>query len=504
MIQNRLFIVFLLTLIVINIITIYLSIFILYSRYLFLKIGHDTTVHLQKVINTMNLRPFVSSEMFGCASHHWDLTLILFFGPLLKIFNNPLPVIFSPILGYLTSIIIFLLFYFIDRKYVLIAFLCSLAYLFNEYIILRGLGADYADSILFTIFFSFSILLFTKKRYDLALIPMFLSYNVNLETIPYQSLLFFSTILFFFNKKMDNIEKRAFIKYTIFTMIYILLFHFLLYRWLSRDYDNVFEFYYKNRHRMETEKEENPIFVLIKNIANLNNEKLDFLTRHIIYLFPFSLIPANLFNVLMSLSASERFYGNYTSPDTHYHITIPIFTVLTIFFYFYYNKPSSKKILILFYIILIATLVIKLNYVFPLIIRSYNYVINLSQNVEIIEKKKELLDISSKYIDFKKSIMAPLTVSYLFYNTALVLPITDSTFNSKECKILSNKFRCLDKDPIKTYYLLFDRTEIKNCDEHILTKNLEEDGYRKIYSGKYFILFEIENESEAYYGMPLI
>jgi len=475
------------------------------DRILQAEIEDDTTIFLQKIWNGINGRIFVSCEKFGCGSHHWDITIILLFGPLLKIFDNPFIVIHSTILLFWISIIIFLIFYFsldYDKKHkTLISFLASLVYLFNETIIYRVFTIDYSSSSLFPTLFTLSILLFLKKRYKLAGFLMLLSYMINLETIPYLVLLFFGTILILFRKNIPKEEKKAIYGFSLLTIIYIILFHFVLYGYLTyHPGENVFSFYYSTRH--QTSIEGNLIITLIMNTLDLFNEKIRYVYKNLLFIPPFSLNPSTLFTVLMSLSANKAFISNYISPDSHYNIPNPVFTLLFLWSFLYYKKPKKTSIYLIC-IVLLITLLIESSYI-DVLYRFCTYKAFSTNNGSI----EELNYIIENYIRYNGSITTYPTISILFYKNPLVLFTSNMIFSCNPVKKYCEK----DKKPIlTTYYLLLKKNDTyvhtnpsKICRKDVLEKNFEELGYEKIYDGKYFILFKIKNESMAYYGTPLL
>jgi len=478
-----------------------------------IEIGHDTTIFLQKVWNSINGRPFVSSEKFGCGGHHWDITIVLLFGPILKIFQNPFIIIDSTILIFWTSLIIFFIFYFslnYDKKQkILISFLISLAYLFNDVVIIRGSSIDYHSSTLFAPLFTLSTLLFIKKKYKLAGFLMLLSYMVNLETIPYLVLLFFGTILILFRKNIPENEKKAIYGYILLTVGYIVLFHFVLYGYLTdTPGENVFSFYYA-RHKVSTE--ENPIITLIKNTLNITPHKVDYIINTFSFLPPFSFNPSVLFTVLMGLSVNEKYVFYYTSPEAHYNLPNPIFTILLLWAFLYYKKPSKKAIYIILGLIVIA-LIIKIPKALSRIdwLLSYiEYANNMSNNPYLLEKWEELNYLIKNYIKQNESITVPDYMTFIFFKHPLVFRLAPYDIIN-DCRI-QTEARCHGKICAFTYYYLFLKTDNStislqtgSCKKDILEKNLEEQGYEKIYEGKYFILFKIKNESLVYYGRPLI
>jgi len=466
-----------------------------------LEMGEDTAIFLQKVWNSINGRLFVSAEKFGCGSHHWDITIVLLFGPLLKIFQNPFIIIHSTVLLFWTSLIIFFIFYFslnYKKHRVLVGLLASLAYLLNETIVNRGFATNYSSSILFAPLFTLSILLFIKRKYKLAGLLMILSYMVNLETIPYLTLLFFVTILILFRKYIPEYEKKTFYGLILLTIGYIVIFHFILYGYLTfYPGENVFSYYYKTRH--ETSVGGNPIITLINNLLDLSNDKIVYILKNLLFVPPFSFNPSTLFTILMSLSSNKEFVNYYIFPDSHYNIPNPIFTLLFLWSFLYYKKP--KKIVFV-YLILLITLIFELSYIDEL----YNFfTYNTSPVYPIIE---EIDYVIKNYIKYNESITTYPTLSFLFYKNSLVL-YTPS--NIVSCK-LAMRYCEKDRKLIwTTYYLLLkkDDTNVyisssETCRKDILEKNLEEQGYEKIYEGKYLILFKIKNESLAYYGTPFL
>jgi len=466
-----------------------------------LEIGKDTTIFLQKVWNSMNGRFFVSAEKFGCGSHHWDITIVLLFGPLLKIFQNPFIIIHSTILLFWTSLIIFFIFYSslnYKNHRILISLLASIAYLLNETIIYRGFATDYASSTLFAPLFTLSILLFIKKRYKLAGFLMILSYMVNLETIPYLTLLFFVTILILFRKYIPEYEKKAIYGFILLTIGYIIIFHFILYGYLTfYPRENVFTYYYINRH--ETSVNENPIINLINNLLNFSNDKIEYTLKNLLFIPPFSFNPSTLFTVLMSLSAKENFIENYISPDSHYNIPNVVFTLLFLWSFLYYKKLKKTTFI---YIIFLITFLFELLY----INESYGFFIYRAPPAyPIIE---EINYVIKNYIKDNGSITTYPTMSFLFYKNSLVLFTSNTIFSCNLTQRYCNKD---GKLMWTTYYLLLkidntsvyiDHSEI--CEKNVLEKNLEELGYEKIYEGKYLILFKIKNESMAYQGTPVL
>lgn len=502
--KKKYFILGLIVLIILISILSYVSILMENAGYYSFTLTEDTAIFLQKAWNGIHGKFFVSPEMDGAAFHHIDFLVVLIYGPLLLIFNTLFIMIYSSIILLFVPILIYLIFYISDKRLILFGFLASLAYLFNFFIIGNAIiNKTFETSYLFSIFFPISIILYLKKKYNWAIIPLILSYFVNLETLPYFVIFFYLTVLLIARKELKEEEKRAIYSYIVYTLVYILLFHFVLYGYFVRQPGtNVYEYYYSLR--AANGQKENPIIDLISNAMNLTKDKEEYIFDILYFLPPFSFNLINLYNILMGISASKEFYLNYVGITSHYNDSLPLFTVLLLFFYLYYKRPN-KNIRYIIYAIIIFTLIYEMTFTIPIIIQAYNYAIGTLSDPEYKPIWNELLYIKSHYIYNNESITADPEQAVIFYKDTVVV-FLPMVFDSNTCQIVDHYADSTSIDISLTYYYLFPLfyENYYNCTESTLIKNMENRGYILVYKGKYFLLFRLENASEAYNGYPVI
>ncbi len=462
-----------------SIITAYYGIRISILRILNFHKGHDTVIFAQKLWNTLHGKFWYSMELGDALPpkfHHPDFTLLILL-PFFAIFPSVYTLaIAQAIFTILAGIIIYLI---LEKKDEDLALLLSLGFILHPVILLFSSTGDFATTTLSPFFYFIFVYAFLKDRKIIGTITLILSFLVNNEAVPYTTLLLFLTIYLLSvikDKRILSYLKKKLTYYSIITIIYIVIVHFIIFPIITFG-NNVFTFYYN--HRISSG---HSISDIIYNLLFRNwNLKRDYLINNLLPFFPFSILPQSWFIHGMNLAAENIIHLFVVS-----HYTIPTIeaTVALIIILYYYKIVNRKTVLLSALITIVSDVFLTV----PQFAKIYQFESKIFPYYS--DKRADLQKIVNM-IDFNKTITVSNNPSiYPFFRVEMVYPLSGNI--ASDCHYKKHPYQALHK---YANYILIDKEYFDqfygrkpNCLE-VFIQDLKDQNYTLIYNSSFYYLF---------------